>query len=419
MASEESPAELFVGFVDSFGPDDRPEVLAISGGEAFLRPALVRELAERASLVGCRTMALSGMFWASERRIPPPIRRAIDALDHFSVSLDVFHEREVRREDVYRVLSTLLEEGKDVSVHLVGLKADDPYLVERSEEVHQVFDGRVPMLVNDVNSVGRAAQWLEPREELPSTMDAGPVHARRLAARRLRRHDRGVRQRRRRRRPRAAPPAPRPRGDDRLARGARSLPRLEHAARDPHLRARVPRRSPGLRRGLLQRLLLDLPAALERPELEARVTAMMARAVGGRPRGAGDRAPAQRRRAVVHEAVRPAAVRRARDPRGTVSATAPARLGWEEIEELRHDRGRSTLLFVTDRCPVGCAHCSVDSRRDSPTITDFELYGEILDWLCGQPRARGGRDLRRRALRRAARARRSRCGASTMPGSAS
>ena len=69
-----------------------------------------------------------------------------------------------------------------------------------------------------------------------------------------------------------------------------------------------------------------------------------------------------------------------------MSATAPARLGWEEIEELRHDRGRSTLLFVTDRCPVGCAHCSVDSRRDSPTITDFELYGEILDWLCGQPR---------------------------------
>src|SRR6188508_1920112 len=97
MSSEEGPAELFVGFVDSFGPDDRPEVLAISGGEAFLRPALVRELAERASLVGCRTMALSGMFWASERRIPPAIRRAIDALDHFSVSLDVFHELEVRR----------------------------------------------------------------------------------------------------------------------------------------------------------------------------------------------------------------------------------------------------------------------------------------------------------------------------------
>jgi hypothetical protein len=61
------------------------------------------------------------------------------------------------------------------------------------------------------------------------------------------------------------------------------------------------------------------------------------------------------------------------------------RLGWREIEAIRHERGRSTLLFITDRCPVGCAHCSVDSRRDSPTITDFALFGEIVEWLCAQP----------------------------------
>jgi organic radical activating enzyme len=61
------------------------------------------------------------------------------------------------------------------------------------------------------------------------------------------------------------------------------------------------------------------------------------------------------------------------------------RLGWREIERIRHERGRSTLLFITDRCPVGCAHCSVDSRRDSPTISDFALFGEIVEWLCAQP----------------------------------
>jgi hypothetical protein len=59
-------------------------------------------------------------------------------------------------------------------------------------------------------------------------------------------------------------------------------------------------------------------------------------------------------------------------------------LGWQEIEDIRDERGRSTLLFITDRCPVGCAHCSVDSRRDSPTITDFELFGEIVEWLVAQ-----------------------------------
>jgi hypothetical protein len=161
FTSEEAPAELFHRFVDSFTPEERPDVLAISGGEAFLRPKLVQELAEKAALTGCKTAALSGMFWAKDKRIPPPIKRAIDTLDHFSVSLDVFHEREVDRFDVYRVLHQLLDEGRDVSIHIVGLDANDPYLAERTEEVRAQFDGRVPMLVNCVNAVGRAREWLD------------------------------------------------------------------------------------------------------------------------------------------------------------------------------------------------------------------------------------------------------------------
>jgi hypothetical protein len=162
---------MFLRFVDTFTIEDHPEALAISGGEAFLRPALLQELAERAALVGCRTLALSGMFWAKARRIPPPIKRAIDSLDHFSCSLDVFHEREVRRQDVYRVLDTLLSEGKDVSIHVVGLDADDPYILERTAEIRTVFDDRVPILVNAVNAYGRAAEWLE----VPDEIEAGPV----------------------------------------------------------------------------------------------------------------------------------------------------------------------------------------------------------------------------------------------------
>ncbi len=49
-----------------------------------------------------------------------------------------------------------------------------------------------------------------------------------------------------------------------------------------------------------------------------------------------------------------------------------------EIEESRWGAGTSILLFLTDRCPVGCAHCSVDSRPDSPRITDFDLLDRIV-----------------------------------------
>ncbi|MGH8656760.1 MAG: hypothetical protein ACREYE_33295 [Gammaproteobacteria bacterium] len=56
-----------------------------------------------------------------------------------------------------------------------------------------------------------------------------------------------------------------------------------------------------------------------------------------------------------------------------------------EIDRIRGARGRSMLLFITDRCPVGCAHCSVDSRPNSATISDFDLFNEIVDWICKQP----------------------------------
>jgi hypothetical protein len=57
------------------------------------------------------------------------------------------------------------------------------------------------------------------------------------------------------------------------------------------------------------------------------------------------------------------------------------KLTLSDIEEARWGHGTSALLFITDRCPVGCAHCSVDSRADSPRITDFVLFENIVAGL--------------------------------------
>jgi organic radical activating enzyme len=173
LTSEESPAEVLTRFVETFTTNAHPEVVAISGGEAFLRPELLRQLAERSGAVGARTFALSGMFWARTPRIPPSIKAAIDSLDHFSASLDIFHEMEVPRSDVFRALETLLSEGKDVSIHLVGADASDPYLARTVDDVLRIFEGRVPMLVNSVKYTGRARDWLE----APSRMGDRAVQA--------------------------------------------------------------------------------------------------------------------------------------------------------------------------------------------------------------------------------------------------
>lgn len=61
------------------------------------------------------------------------------------------------------------------------------------------------------------------------------------------------------------------------------------------------------------------------------------------------------------------------------------RLTYDEVDRIRSTPGLALLLFITDRCPVGCAHCSVDSRSDSPSIANFALFDEILAGICAQP----------------------------------
>jgi pyruvate-formate lyase-activating enzyme len=159
MAGEEPDAGRLLRFVGSFTAADRPEAVLLTGGEPLLLPGLARELAALARAAGSRSVLLSGMFFARGGRVPPPILRAIEAVDHFSASLDEPHEREVARQDVFRVLHRVLEAGIPVSCHLTGTGPDDPYLADVVAAVRREFDDRVPMLVNEIRAVGRAASW--------------------------------------------------------------------------------------------------------------------------------------------------------------------------------------------------------------------------------------------------------------------
>lgn len=56
-----------------------------------------------------------------------------------------------------------------------------------------------------------------------------------------------------------------------------------------------------------------------------------------------------------------------------------------ELDSTRNHPGKSCLVFLTDRCPVGCAHCSVDSRPDSPRIDDQGLFREVVNGILSVP----------------------------------
>jgi pyruvate-formate lyase-activating enzyme len=144
-------------FIGSFGAKNRPEVVMLTGGEPLLLPESAARLAALARARGSRVALLSGMFFARDGGVPDRIMRAITALDHFSASLDVHHEREVPRAQVLRALRAVLDAGIPVSVHLTGTGPDDPYLADAVADIRRVFADRVPMLVNEIRPLGRAA----------------------------------------------------------------------------------------------------------------------------------------------------------------------------------------------------------------------------------------------------------------------
>lgn len=178
-------------FVGSFTEENRPDVVMLTGGEPLLLPALAERLSTLARRAGSRTALLSGMFFArsgstGRRRsgqyggrrgaaIPPAILRAIRSVDHFSASLDVHHEREVPRADVFRALHRIREEGVAVSLHLTGTGAADPYLASLTRAVEEEFGGQVPCLVNEVRPFGRAAAWARPARSGPDQIGRAHV----------------------------------------------------------------------------------------------------------------------------------------------------------------------------------------------------------------------------------------------------
>lgn len=159
LQSEEQADEHLLRFMRTITPATRPELLLLTGGEPLLRPRLVRQLTDMAHALGMRVCLISGMFFARQPRVPKLIDRAIAGVDLLTASLDIFHEQQVARADVLRVLRGYLDRGQDIYIQVTGLNARDPYIQEVIESIRATFDDRVPVLVTYVGPVGRGKEW--------------------------------------------------------------------------------------------------------------------------------------------------------------------------------------------------------------------------------------------------------------------
>ncbi len=53
-----------------------------------------------------------------------------------------------------------------------------------------------------------------------------------------------------------------------------------------------------------------------------------------------------------------------------------------DIDAIRAQRQRSALLYLTDRCPVGCAHCSVSALPRGARPADAGLLESLVEGIC-------------------------------------
>lgn len=171
MDAEQVDAARLRRFITSMTVETAPQVVLYTGGEPLLRPELLAELAASARAAGSATAVLTGGFFARGGPIPDRIWRALLACDHVSFSLDAYHEQEVPRAGVFGCLRSLLDAGRNVSLHLVGHGPDDRYLADLTSDVLATFGACVPMLVSELRPVGRAASWLNAQ---PVVLDARP-----------------------------------------------------------------------------------------------------------------------------------------------------------------------------------------------------------------------------------------------------
>ena len=380
LSSEQYPAAPFERLTDTFTTADRPDLLSFTGGEPLLRPGLVRALAARSREAGTASTMITGGYFARDTgRVSSALWSALTAVDHVTFSLDIFHERQVPRRAVFAVVHRLLEAGQAVSFQVVGTGSADPYLAEVTGDIRRTFCDAVPALVVYLRAVGRATQLLDrppprcpARVADPCTMAGWPTVA--FDGTVVACCNQTV----------VDGPAP-----PHLQLGhAAEMTWAPIAARvrdEPILRAAGLRAAvPGRRRraGKAGRLLPKLLPPARTPRRAGRSAEADDHADIRDRRTAGDRSAGNGRRARVRRRVRHQGICPHGDARQPRTDPGMGKLTLDEIVRARDTPGRSLLLFLTDRCPVGCAHCSVDSRRDSPSISDHALLAELVAAIC-------------------------------------
>lgn len=152
-----------------------PRHLLFTGGEPFLHPALIAELAARAHRWGGLAHAITGGFFATAPDLPVPIARALAALDSLAISWDRYHAEHVSLAQLARLVRVVLERGTEAVLQVTTAPGDEGFL----DEVRGALPD-VPVFHVPLGAEGRAADhaltpYVAPPADVPCDVASWPV----------------------------------------------------------------------------------------------------------------------------------------------------------------------------------------------------------------------------------------------------
>jgi hypothetical protein len=158
--TDELPDSTFSTFVRSYADPTSipPKLQLLTGGEALLRPRLVASLAAQAKQTATRTYVNTGGFFArNSKRFPKAVLLALRQIDHLSLSIDSYHDKEITREEQANLLRCALDIGLEVSIQTVANSDKDVYVESLLEDIENRFGRQIPILVLPLKKTGRGA----------------------------------------------------------------------------------------------------------------------------------------------------------------------------------------------------------------------------------------------------------------------
>lgn len=132
--------------------------LAITGGEPFYRVDKLAEIADYARQKNFLVSVVTNTFWASSREAALATVQRLPAIEVYSLSTDVYHQRVIPFQNIQNAVWALKELGRTYNIAVCTDREDEPQFLKIIADIQEMGEGD-KIRPSITFPVGRAQKW--------------------------------------------------------------------------------------------------------------------------------------------------------------------------------------------------------------------------------------------------------------------